>query len=63
MNPVPQFLALVAKVKGMSVESAALNVACRSPQLADAVLDFIGSHPVAEPELRVLQERWRSNRR
>ena len=59
MNPCPRFLQLVSSVKGMSMESAVINVAAREPALADAVLDFIGSWPAAEPELRALQTYWR----
>jgi len=57
-NPCPQFLKLVEQVKGMSIESAALNVACRNPRLADAILDFVGSYPSSDPAIRTLQERW-----
>jgi len=59
MNPCPQFLQLVAQTKGMSIESAALTVACRLPSLADAVLDFVGSWPSSDPAIRTLQEKWR----
>lgn len=59
MNPCPRFLQLVAAVKGMSIESAALTVACREPRLAEAVLDFAGSWPSSEPAIRALQEKWR----
>jgi hypothetical protein len=58
MNPCPRFLQLVAVTKGMSIESAALNVACREPQLANAVLDFVGSYPSADPAIRTLQAKW-----
>ena len=58
MNPCPQFLQLVAATKGMSIESAALTVACRLPRLADAVLDFAGCYPSSDPAIRALQDRW-----
>lgn len=58
MNPVPKFLQFVAATKGMSLESAVLTVACRAPRLADAVLDYIGSWPQADPALSALQRLW-----
>jgi len=58
LNPCPQFLQLVERTKGMSIESAALTVACRLPRLADAVLDFVGSYPASDPAIRALQESW-----
>lgn len=58
MNPVPKFLQFVKDTKGMSIESAVLNVACRAPRLATAVLDYIGEHPSSEIELRILQRYW-----
>lgn len=55
MNPCPRFLQLVDATKGMSIESAVINVAAREPRLAEAVLDFVGSYPSADVALRVLQ--------
>jgi hypothetical protein len=58
MNPVPKFLQFVAATKGMSIESVVLTVACRAPRLADAVLDYVGSYPSAEPAICALQRLW-----
>lgn len=57
-RPSIKFLAAVERTKGMSIESAALTVACRAPRLANAVLEEVGAWPSSDPAIRALQRFW-----